>query len=94
MLALTFTALLLLGRASLSPELELELDRPGALLPPRVEPKDPCGGREGWVGDGEDGRDPPPCEGPDADGGDDPAGLHEPDWLRTGEGGDDEEAWP
>jgi hypothetical protein len=84
MLALALTVLIALGSGRLSPTLDPD---PGSDQGPGL-PKEACGGRQGWVGDGEEGRDPPPCEEPDADGGDDPAGLHEPDWLQSGEDGD------
>jgi hypothetical protein len=83
MLAVTVITLLALAAGSLSPD--LDPDRPEMVLEPPADRKDPCGGRNGWVGDGEDGRDPPACEGPDSDGDLDAAGLRAPDWLRGGE---------
>ncbi len=91
MLALALTLLLTAHPGSLSPGHELDPRGPDAPLEAPPEARAPCGGREGWVGDGEDGRDPPPCEAPDADLDDDPAGLHEPDWLRTSEDGEEDE---
>lgn len=90
-LTFTFTALVALGPANLAvldPGLSRgHVDARGA--------RDPCDGAEGWVGDGEDGRGPPACDGPDGDESD-PAGLREPDWAVRGDraGDDDDPAWP
>ena len=85
MLALALITLLALGSEPHSPPLDPD---PLGSDPPML-PKEPCGGRQGWVGDGEDGRDAPPCDERDADAEADPAGLHEPDWLHDGDEGDD-----
>jgi hypothetical protein len=60
---------------------------PGAELDRPADPRDPCD-REGWVGDGAGGRDPPACDG-DSDGAD--AGLEASGWLGRDEDGDDED---
>ncbi len=60
--------------------------RPGARGDRSSDPRDPCG-REGWVGDGEGGRDPPPCD--DGDGAD--AALEPPGWRWRDEDAEDED---
>jgi hypothetical protein len=69
--------------------------RPEALVdPPLLERRDPCEGREGWVGDGEDGRASPTCGGPDADADADPAGLEGQDGRWREEDLDPDDAEP
>jgi hypothetical protein len=88
-LDLTLAALVAFARGSLSPDPDPAWS--GALVEPAPEPdrRDPCGGWEGWVGDGDDGRDPPACDdrGPEAEA--EREGLHAPDWLRREEDGED-----
>lgn len=58
----------------------------GAGIDRSADPRDPCG--EGWVGDGEGGRDPPACDGA-GDGAD--AGPWTSGFVPRDEDGDDDD---
>lgn len=88
---LTFAALVAFGPANLA-----DLDpSPARAHVDSDRRKAACDGAEGWIGDGEDGRGPPACDGPDGDE-TDLAGLREPDWGLRGDDAEDDEppAWP
>ncbi len=91
MLTFPLTALLALAPAILAGELDPApaLAR-GDLAAGRSS--DPCDA-EGWIGDGEDGRAAPVCDGPDGDESD-PAGLRAPEQVLRGDDEGDDDAWP